>query len=66
MMNPEIAKLVLNEKEGEAKKILKRYKASYRVTHRDGSPLKYVTDDRDDNRYSMIVENGIVVRVYGG
>jgi hypothetical protein len=65
-MNPEIAKLIMYKTEAEAKEILKGYRAIYRVTHRDGSALEYVVDDRNDKRYSLMVANGVVARVYAG
>ncbi len=64
MINPEIAKLMIGLPEAEAKAVCKSYRGTYRVIFRDGLPE--VLHDRNDKRYSLILKDGLVIRVVAG
>ena len=65
MINPEIAKLMIGLSETEAKAVCKSYRGTCRVILRDGL-AEVLPDDRNDKRYSLILKDGLVVRVVAG
>jgi len=65
-LNSGIVSAAVGLSEVAAKDLLRSLKCSFRVTHRDGYKVKHLSDDRDDCRYNLMVEGGIVARIYGG
>lgn len=65
-MNPSIAKLLLGKTEQEAVKLLTMFKKTWRVTFRDGAAVSDLITNRDDNRYCLIITDGIVEKVMCG
>jgi len=66
MINPEIAKLMIGLPVDEAKNVCKSYNGTYRILFNNGVRESNACNDRNDNRYNMLVEDGIVVKVIAG
>lgn len=66
MINPSIVMLLLEKPEQEAASILNKFNCKWRVSHRDGENVNTISADRDDNRYNLIIQSGIIQRVLPG
>lgn len=66
MNNPSIVKVLIGKPEKEAGIILERFNKSWRVVFRDGVQVPNLTQDRDDNRYGLVLKNNLVERVLFG
>jgi len=66
MINPSISKLLLGIPEADAGALLNQFQVTWRVSHRDGAQVETITQDRDDGRYNLLLNDGIVVRVLPG
>jgi len=66
MINPEIAKLMIGLTEDEAKNTAKSYGCSYRVLFRNGVRESTACNDRNDDRYNLVMEAGRVAKVMAG
>lgn len=64
-LNPAIVKLLIGKTEQDAISTLEGFQRKWRVYARDGavfgSPI-----DRDDSRYGLVIDQGIVTRVMTG
>jgi hypothetical protein len=65
-MNPSIQRIITGKTEAEAQLMLEKFKCRWRVIMRDGKRVESVSQDRDDNRYNLIIRNGLVERVLPG
>jgi hypothetical protein len=65
MINPSIQRLLLGKREQEAIDILRKFKCSYRIMMRDGSNVG-VAHDRNDDRYNLVIKDGLVERILAG
>jgi len=66
MINASIAKLLYGKTEEEAIKLLKQFNRTWRVVIRDEEPVPNLSPDRDDNRYSLVINAKRVERVTFG
>lgn len=66
MINPSIVRLVLNKHETEVEDLLNKFKVRWRIRFRDGVEVDNLSNDRDDNRYNLIIKDNHVERVIGG
>jgi len=66
MVNSSIHKLLLGKTEAEAIVILNQFKCSWRVKFRDNVMVTNLSADRNDHRYNLCLEDGVVVRVLPG
>lgn len=66
MINPSIQRLLMGKKEQEAIAILKNFKCSFRIMMRDGASPGDATNDRNDDRYNLVIKDGLVERVLAG
>jgi len=66
MINPSIVRLLLNKSEQDAAVLLAKFKCKWRVMCRDGKNEKDLSNDRDDNRYNLVLSSGKVERVLPG
>jgi len=64
-LNPGIVQLIVGKTEKEATGYLDTFKRKWRVYSRNGAALE-LPPDRDDSRYSLIIDQGIVKRVIAG
>ncbi len=65
MLNSSIHKLVLGKKEREAISILQSFKCAFRIIMRDGAVIE-TADNRDDSRYNLVINAGVVEAVIPG
>jgi len=66
MINPSIARILLEKSEQEAAALLENFDCKWRISHRDGVGLNNISADRDDNRYNLIICDGKIKRVLPG
>jgi len=66
MINPSIARLLLEKSEQDAAVILNKFNCKWRVTHREGINIEGLAADRDDNRYNLLIRDGKIERVLPG
>lgn len=66
MINPSIHRILLGKRESEAIAILKKFKCPFQVISRDGGTVNNILNDRNDDRYNLIIANGVVERVIAG
>jgi len=66
MGNPSIAKLITGKTESEAIGILNQFKVPWRVMMRNGEANNLLSNDRDDRRYNLVLQDGLVERVLFG
>lgn len=65
MLNSGIVKLLLGKLEQDAIDSLESFKRQWRIYAREGSVFD-APPDRNDNRFGLVIENGIVIRVIAG
>lgn len=66
MINPSIHRLLLGKRELEAVTILKKFKCHFQIISRDGAAVNNILNDRNDDRYNLVITDGIVERVIAG
>jgi len=66
MINPSIHRLILGKREADAVQILKKFKCQFRIMSRDGAGGGHLSDDRNDDRYNLVITNGVVSGVVAG
>ena len=64
-INHGIIRFLIGKTEADAIEALEGFKCKWRVYAVDGS-VSEATSDRDDRRYNLILDNGIVVKVIAG
>jgi len=65
MINSSIHKLILGKKEREAVLILQSFKCTFRTIMRDGAAVE-TADNRNDDRYNLVIKSGVVEAVIAG
>jgi len=64
-LNQGIIRLLIGKSEAEAIEALEGFKCKWRVYAVDGS-VAGASSDRDDRRYNLILNDGVVTRVIAG
>ena len=65
-MNQAICNLITGKREKEAIQDLNTFKCQWRILMRDGEAPQNLTPDRNDQRYGLVIQDGVVVRVMPG
>lgn len=65
MINSSIHKLILGKKEREAISILQSFKCAFRIIMRNGAVVE-TSNNRNDDRYNLVISGGVVESVIAG